>query len=249
MDDAIIIGSGPNGLVAAATLARAGWRVRVPRGQEPPGGAVYSVPSTLPGFVHDVGAAFFPFAQDSPAFRSLDLAGAGLHWRGGLYESAHPALDGTCVCISRGVERAAATFGADADAWRRLAHWQDTMGARLAEALLAPLPALGPAWRLGVRNLFFLARAGLSTSANYARHLFSSEAARRLLPALALHVDLGPNDFSGAALALVLALLAARSGFQVPLGGAGDHRGAAQTPAGSGRPTGAKLPRGSHHRS
>src|SRR5438874_8341812 len=120
MDDAIIIGSGPNGLVAAVTLARAGWRVRVLEAKGRPGGAVYSLPTTLPGFVHDVGAAFFPFAQDSPAFRILDLAGAGLQWRGGLYESAHPARDGTCVSIARDVDRAAPTFGQDADAWRAL---------------------------------------------------------------------------------------------------------------------------------
>src|SRR6266850_6178918 len=61
--DAIVIGSGPNGLVAAATLARHGWRVLVLEAQPRPGGAVYSLPTTLPGFVHDVGAAFFPFAQ------------------------------------------------------------------------------------------------------------------------------------------------------------------------------------------
>src|SRR6266446_4546596 len=145
MDDAIIIGSGPNGLVAAATLARAGWRVLVLEAQNRPGGAVYSLPTTLPGYLHDVGAAFFPFAQDSPAFRCLDLAGAGLEWRGAPYESAHPARDGTCVAIARDVERAAQTFGADADAWRRLAGWQGAMGPRLAEALLAPLPGMGPA--------------------------------------------------------------------------------------------------------
>src|ERR1700692_3016999 len=111
MDDAIIIGSGPNGLVAAATLARAGWRVRVLEAKNRPGGANYSLPTTLPGYLHDVGAAFFPFAQDSPAFRSLDLTGVGLQWRGGLYESAHPARDGTCPSISRDVDRAALTFG------------------------------------------------------------------------------------------------------------------------------------------
>jgi phytoene dehydrogenase-like protein len=220
MDDAIIIGSGPNGLVAAATLARAGWRVRVFEARDRPGGAVYSLPTTLPGYVHDVGAAFFPFAQDSPAFRALDLTGAGLRWCGGLYESAHPARDGTCVSIARDVDRAAQTFGADADAWRGLAAWQAAMGARLAETLLAPLPALGPALRLGFWNLVGLARAGMSTSADYARRLFRTEAARRMLPALGLHVDLGPEDFSGAALSLVLALLAAGSGFQVPAGGA-----------------------------
>jgi phytoene dehydrogenase-like protein len=220
MDDAIIIGSGPNGLVAAATLARAGWRVLVLEAKNRPGGAVYSLPTTLPGHVHDVGAAFFPFAQDSPAFRFLDLVGAGLEWRGGLYESAHPAADGTCVSIARNVDRAARTFGSDADAWRRLAAWQADMGPRLAQTLLGPLPGLRPALRLGVWNLIGLARAGMSSAAGYARRLFKTDAARRLLPALALHVDLGPNDFSGAALALVLALLAAGSGFQVPAGGA-----------------------------
>ena len=78
--DAVVIGSGPNGLVAAATLARKGWRVLVLEAQPRPGGAVWSVESTLPGYLHDVGAAFFPFAQDSPAFADLDLAGAGLRW-------------------------------------------------------------------------------------------------------------------------------------------------------------------------
>src|SRR3977135_991906 len=140
MDDAIVIGAGPNGLAAALTLAQAGWRVRVLEAQPRPGGALYSLPTTLPGYLHDVGAAFFPFAQDSPAFRFLDLAGAGLQWRGGLYESAHPAPDGTCVSIARDVDRAARTFGPDADAWRRLAAWQAAMGPRLAETLLAPLP-------------------------------------------------------------------------------------------------------------
>jgi phytoene dehydrogenase-like protein len=220
MDDAVIIGSGPNGLVAAATLARAGWRVRVLEAKSRPGGAVYSLPTTIPGFLHDIGAAFFPFGQVSPAFRQLDLIGAGLRWREGVYESAHPARDGTCVCIARDVDRAARTFGADADAWRRLAAWQAAMGPRLAEALLCPLTDFRSVLRLGLGNILGLTEAGLSTSAGYARRHFKTEAARRLLPALALHVDLGPHDFSGAALALVLALLAAGSGFLVPEGGA-----------------------------
>ena len=67
MTDAIVIGSGPNGLVAAAALSRHGWRVLVLEARERPGGAVYSEEFTLPGYLHDVGAAFFPFAAESPA--------------------------------------------------------------------------------------------------------------------------------------------------------------------------------------
>src|SRR5262249_30475832 len=89
--DAIVIGAGPNGLTAAATLARHGWRVLVLEAKNRPGGALYSEELTLPGYLHDVGAAFFPFANDSPAFRYLDLNGTGLEWRNAPYESCHPA--------------------------------------------------------------------------------------------------------------------------------------------------------------
>jgi phytoene dehydrogenase-like protein len=218
--DAVVIGSGPNGLVAAATLARHGWQVLVLEAKERPGGALYSLELTLPGYLHDVGAAFFPFADDSPAFRLLDLAGAGLEWRNARRESAHPAPDGTCVSISRDVDLTAESFGKDGPAWRRLAAWQEAMGDRLAAALLAPLPGLGPALRLGPANLVRLARTGLATTAGFSRRHFRMEAARRVLPCMALHVDLGPEDIAGNGLGLVLALLASHSGFRIPVGGA-----------------------------
>src|SRR5262245_8431499 len=220
MVDAVVIGAGPNGLTAAATLAKRGWRVLVLESQPRPGGAAWSAELTAPGFVHDLGAAFFPFADYSPAFRWLDLAGAGLRWCNAPRESCHPAPDGSCVTISRDVEESAASFGPDGPAWRRLALWQRRMGARLAEALLAPLPGLGAAWRLGVGNLLRLARAGLSSPAGFSTRTFTTEAARRVVPGLALHVDLGPHDFAGAGLGLVLALLASDTGFRVPAGGA-----------------------------
>jgi phytoene dehydrogenase-like protein len=218
--DAIVIGSGPNGLTAAATLARHGWKVLVLEAQERPGGALYSLPLTQPGFVHDVGAAFFPFADYSPAFRYLDLAGAGLEWRNATHESCHPAPDGSSVTISRDLERTVASFGVDGPAWRKLGRWQQAMGDRLAAALLAPLPGLGPALRLGAGNLLRLALSGLVSTQTFARRTFQTEAARRVVPGLALHVDLGPEDFAGAGLGLVLALLAAGSGFRIPVGGA-----------------------------
>src|ERR1043165_9199266 len=103
--DAVIIGAGPNGLTAAATLARAGWKVLICEANSRPGGAVWSEELTgRPGFLHDVGAAFFPFADDSPAFRSLDLTGAGLRWCNAVRESCHPAPDGSAATISRDIE-------------------------------------------------------------------------------------------------------------------------------------------------
>jgi phytoene dehydrogenase-like protein len=220
MMDAVVIGSGPNGLTAAATLARCGWEVLVLEAQDRPGGAVWSQEMTLPGYLHDVGAAFFPFADDSPAFRWLDLVGAGLQWRNAPWESCHPAPDGSAATIGRDIERTVAAFGEDGEAWRRLARWMTRMGRRLAEALLAPLPAIGPAWRLGPFNVLHLGWLGLRSPAGFARRHFRTEAARRVIPGLALHVDLGPEDFAGTGLGLVLALLAAHSGFRVPVGGA-----------------------------
>ncbi len=220
MHDAIVIGAGPNGLVAAATLARQGWRVLVLEAKGRPGGALYSEESTLPGYLHDVGAAFFPFAASSPALRSLDLAGVGLQWRNARRDSSHPAPDGSCVTIARDLSLTTTSFGPDGPAWERLARWQQAMGDRLVAALLAPLPGLAPAWQLGSFHLCKLALAGLRSTAGYSRSLFQTEAARRVIPGLALHVDLGPDDFTGAGLGLVLALLASSTGFPVPAGGA-----------------------------
>src|SRR5437773_5587694 len=109
MLDAVVIGSGPNGLVGAATLARHGWTVLVLEAKGRPGGALYSEESTLPGYLHDVGAAFFPFAEHSPAFRALDLARTGLEWRHARWESCHPAPDGSGVSIARDPDQTAAS--------------------------------------------------------------------------------------------------------------------------------------------
>src|SRR4029078_11428966 len=108
----IVIGSGPNGLVAAALLARRGYRVLVlEANRRRVGGALGSEALTLPGFVHGVGGGFFPFGESSPAFRELDLVGAGVEWRHARYESCHPALDGRFACIGRGETLETAALG------------------------------------------------------------------------------------------------------------------------------------------
>jgi phytoene dehydrogenase-like protein len=98
--DAIVVGAGPNGLVAGIELARHGWDVMIVESRDRPGGALYSEELTLPGFLHDVGAAFFPFAAASPAFRELGIADK-IEWRHCPLDSAHPAEDGTCASVHR----------------------------------------------------------------------------------------------------------------------------------------------------
>src|SRR5215210_6365947 len=111
MADAIVIGAGPNGLVAANLLADRGWEVLVLEAASEPGGGVRSAELTgRPGFVHDVFSAFYPFAVASPAVRGLDLHEHGLVWCHGDFAVAHPAADGTCVVLSPRLEATMASL-------------------------------------------------------------------------------------------------------------------------------------------
>lgn len=221
--DVVVIGSGPNGLTAACTLAKRGHRVLVLEAHpRRPGGALGSEESTLPGFVHDVGAGFFPFGRSSPAFRSLDLESAGVVWHHATLESCHPALDGSHAAIARDVELSAHHFGSarDGDAWRKLAQFHASIEPRLLAALMDPFPALGPAWRLGPGALWRIARMFAQSGRRLSSSLFESQAARRVLPGVALHVDVGPDDWFGSGLGYVLGLTASTGGYSIPRGGA-----------------------------
>src|SRR5688572_26658868 len=154
MPDAVVIGAGPNGLVAANHLADAGWSVHVLEAQPAPGGAVRSAELTEPGFVHDVFSSFYPLAAASPAMRGLRLEEHGLRWRHGPLVLAHPLQDGSCAALSRDLEETAAALEAfaagDGDAWRRLYGLWQRAEAPLLDALVEPFPPVGPGARLAL---------------------------------------------------------------------------------------------------
>src|SRR5215210_2606068 len=129
--DAIVIGSGPNGLCAAIELARAGRSVLVREGAATVGGSCRSAELTLPGFVHDVCSTVQALALASPVMRSMPLAEHGVEFVHPPAPAAHPLDDGTAAVLERSVDQTADSLGEDGPAYRRLMgpiveHW-DTL--------------------------------------------------------------------------------------------------------------------------
>src|SRR5207253_6828741 len=114
--DAVVVGSGPNGLAAAITLARAGYSVQVFEASSNIGGSTRSAALTLPGFVHDVCSAVHPLAAASPFFQQLPLQDLGLNWIQPEIPLAHPLDDGSAVCLYRDLDVTAEALGKDAAA-------------------------------------------------------------------------------------------------------------------------------------
>jgi phytoene dehydrogenase-like protein len=117
---AVVVGSGPNGLAAAVTLARAGVEVTVLEAADRIGGGTRSSELTLPGLLHDDCSAFHPMGIASPFLNSLDLAAHGLRWRWPPIQLAHPLDGGRAAVLLRSVDETADRLGADGPAWRRL---------------------------------------------------------------------------------------------------------------------------------
>ena len=225
MPDAVIIGSGPNGLVAANVLADHGWDVVVLEATATPGGAVQSAELIEPGYVNDVFSAFYPLAAASPVVKELHLERHGLRWLHAPLALAHPAADGTCPVVSRDVEETMASLGADGAAWRALFNLWERVGDPLVEALLRPFPPVRPALRalgtLRPSEVARFARFLLLPVRRLGEEEFDGVPARRLLTGNALHTDLSPDATLSGLFAWLLASLAQDVGWPVPEGGAG----------------------------
>jgi len=214
---AIVVGSGPNGLAAAITLAQAGMSVEVYEAEHEPGGAARTLPLTLPGFLHDFGSAVHPMAAGSPFFQSLPLERYGLEWVHGEAPLAHPLDDGTAVMLERDLSAMDRVLGMDGRRWRALLeplidHWDDFAK-----------DALGPILRVP-RHPLRMARFGLSAvqPANWiARNEFENKRTRALFAGLAGHSFLSFDQPLSSAVALVLAAAAHATDWPVPLGGSG----------------------------
>jgi len=214
--DAIVIGSGPNGLAAAIEIARAGRKVLVLEAEPTIGGGVRSAELTLPGFVHDICSAVHPLAIASPFFRTLPLDAHGLRWITPPLMLAHPLDDGTATVMAKSMDETAAQMGADGAAYREL------FGAIVDAWPKLETAILGPALRIP-SHPFALARFGLSAiqpAAQLARRRFSTAGARALFAGIAAHGMLPLDQRPTAAFGLVLGAAAHVAGWVFPRGGA-----------------------------
>jgi phytoene dehydrogenase-like protein len=213
--DAIVIGSGPNGLAAAITLAQHGKSVIVYEAQESIGGGARSAELTLPGFIHDVCSSVYPLAIGSPFFRSLPLARYDLEWIQPPAAVAHPFDDGTAVTQERSVEATAVQLGSDEQAYRKL------MAPLAASWNGLDIDLLGPI--RPPRHPLSLARFGL-LGIQPARHLaesrFQGERAKGLFAGVAAHSMLPLEHWGSAAFGLVLGIAGHAVGWPIARGGA-----------------------------
>jgi phytoene dehydrogenase-like protein len=231
---AVVIGSGPNGLAAAITLARAGHRVTVVEAADRPGGAVATEELTLPGFHHDTFSSVYPAGGASPVFERFPLAEHGLRWIHPEVCYAHPLPEGGGAALYRDLDVTAASLEAlgpgEGERWRAFAGPLLESFPALRATMLSGFPPLAGAARLtrglGVRGALELARVTLMPAVALAGELFRSPGARAWLYGSALHADT-PLDASGSAIgAAYLILLGHGSGWPSPEGGAGRLAGA-----------------------
>ena len=227
--DAVVIGAGPNGLVAANRLADAGWDTLLLEAQPDVGGAVRSDRELHPDFVSDTFSAFYPMAAASRVIQGLHLEDYGLRWRHAPAVLGHLRGDGSWAMLHRDVDVTASLLDAehtgDGAAWRALVDQWQRIGPSLVDALVTPFPPLGPALRAmiklpGVGGLSFVRQLLAPASVAWETE-FGGDAVRLLLAGNALHADIALDGSGSGFLGLLLIMLGQTVGFPVPEGGAG----------------------------
>lgn len=213
--DAVVVGSGPNGLAAAVTLARAGRSVLLLEARETVGGGCRSAELTVPGVVHDVCAAVHPLVAGSSFFRGLPLADLGIRLMHAAAPLAHPLDDGSAVVLHRSVGETAEGLGSDGPAYERLMGPLVERALPIVDAVLAPL-LRPPRHPLALARL---APHGLRSATGLARRRFDGARARALMAGLAAHSMIPLEAPPSAGLGLVLGMLGHAVGWPVAAGG------------------------------
>jgi phytoene dehydrogenase-like protein len=214
--DAVVVGAGPNGLVAALTLAAAGRRVLLVEAATRVGGAMRSEELTLPGFVHDVGASVLPLALASPAFQQIALGPDEVRYAHPTTPAAHP-LDGDAVLVHRDIAQMETELGGDARAWRRLIGASARAGQPLVDALMSPL---SPSRALSAAPaLVSYGATGALPATVLGRLAFRDQRARGAFAGMAAHSMLSLRQPISAGYGTFLAALAHTVGWPVVAGG------------------------------
>ncbi len=212
--DAVIVGSGPNGMAAAITLLEQGRSVLVIEGKDTPGGGTRSAEVTLPGFTHDICSAIHPLGVASPFFRSQDLEQYGLRWVFPPAQVAHPLDDGSAVIFERSLDATARNMGVDAAAYARfyrphVRNWQ-----MLIDQMLGLLRLPRQPLRLALFGLPSLLPATV-----LARWLFRGERARAAFAGMAAHSMMALEKPVTAGFGVMMSMLAHSVGFPMAQGG------------------------------
>ncbi|MFE9097021.1 phytoene desaturase family protein [Streptomyces sp. NPDC007264] len=221
MTTAVVVGSGPNGLAAALTLAAAGVRVRVIEAADTLGGGTRSGELTLPGLIHDECSGMHPLALGSAFAERFDLAGAGLSWRWAPVEFAHPLDGGRGAVAVRSVTGTAAGLGEGGRAWRHTFGPLTKRFGTISREFLQPVPHLP---RHPLHLALFGAYAGLPATLLARR--FRTPEARALFTGVAAHAFRPLDTLASSAIGVALTTAAHAFGWPVAEGGSAAIRDA-----------------------